>query len=41
MPYSGTTGLMTQIRDEFDRLFDRFSRQWPGVDLMRGEQPWH
>jgi len=32
---------MTQIRDEFDRLFDRFSRHWPGMGLMRGtEPPW-
>jgi HSP20 family protein len=32
---------MSQIRDEFDRLFDRFSRHWPGMGLMRGvEPPW-
>jgi HSP20 family protein len=42
MPYSGSTGLMTQMRDEFDRLFDRFLRHWPGMGLMRGgEQGWN
>src|SRR5438270_3202788 len=42
MPYGGSTGLMTQVRDEFDRMFDRFMRHWPGFGLMRGgEQPWH
>ena len=39
MPYAGSTGFMTQIRDEFDRMFDRFLRHWPGMGLMRtGEQ---
>jgi HSP20 family protein len=42
VPYSGSPGLMTQIRDEFDRLFDRFMRQGPGMGLAHaGEQPWH
>ena len=42
MPYGGTSGVMTQIRDEFDRMFDRFSRHWPGMGLLRGnESPWH
>jgi HSP20 family protein len=39
-PYGGTPGFMTQIRDEFDRLFDRFTRQWPGMNSFR-DQPWH
>jgi HSP20 family protein len=42
MPYSGTPGFMAQIREEFDRLFDRFAHAWPGMGLTRGgEQPWH
>jgi HSP20 family protein len=40
MPYGGTSGVMTQIRDEFDRMFDRFSRQWPGMGLSGRESPW-
>jgi HSP20 family protein len=33
---------MGQIRDEFDRMFDRFTRHLPGVGPMRGgELPWH
>jgi hypothetical protein len=43
MPYGcGSTGLMTQIRDEFDRMFERFLRNWPRMGLMRaGEQGGH
>ena len=42
MPYAGSTGFMSQIRDEFDRMFDRFLRHWPGMSLARGgEQGWN
>lgn len=41
MPYGGSPGMMGQIRDEFDRMFDRFTRNWPGMGLMRGDQPWN
>src|SRR5437763_13613824 len=40
MPYTGSSGVMTQIRDEFDRMFDRFLRSFPAMGWMRGtEQP--
>ncbi len=42
VPYGSSPGVMGQIRDEFDRMFERFSRHWPGAGLMRGsESPWH
>ena len=40
MPYGSSGGLMSQIRDEFDRFFERFTRHWPGMSMMRGEMPW-
>jgi HSP20 family protein len=41
MPHGSAPGVMTQIRDEFDRMFDRFTRHWPGMGLVRtGEPPW-
>lgn len=36
VPYDSSPGLMGQIRDEFDRMFDRFTQYWPSGGLMRG-----
>jgi len=36
----GVWGPITRLRDEFDRLFDQFSRGWMGVPMPRWESDW-
>jgi HSP20 family protein len=38
VPHREFPFFLSQMRDEFDRLFDRISRQWPALGFSNG---WH